>query len=222
MRKALMVWGGWDGHTPKEATEVIAPLLRDKGFEVEVSDSMTSYDDAEALASYDLIVQCVTMSSITGDQFNNLRQAVRSGTGFAGWHGGIIDSFRENTEYQWMTGGQWVAHPGGLISSYTVDVIDTDHEITSGVSSFVLENTEQYYMHVDPGCHVLCSTVFSGEYGEPDLYPAGTVMPYAWTRSYGKGRVFVACWGHTHADFVVDEARELVVRGLAWAAKPSS
>ena len=161
MKSALMVWGGWDGHTPQAATELLAPLLEARGFEVEIADSLDAYLDLESLLKRDLIVQCVTMAKISWEQSGNLQKAVQAGVGFAGWHGGIIDSFREDTGYQWMTGGQWVAHPGDCIPSYTVNITDPDHEITSGLGDFELKDTEQYYCHYDPGVHVLCSTTFS-------------------------------------------------------------
>ncbi|MDA1044384.1 MAG: ThuA domain-containing protein, partial [Verrucomicrobia bacterium] len=214
MKNALMVWGGWDGHTPKQATELLAPLLEARGFVVEISDTLDAYLDEASLHRRDLVVQCVTMANITGEQSQGLQKAVKAGVGFAGWHGGIIDSFRNDTGYQWMTGGQWVAHPGGCIPSYTVNITDPDHAITKGIADFELTNTEQYYLHCDPGIHVLCSTTFSGEYDDPTLYPAGTVMPYAWTRQYGAGRVFVAAWGHTYKDFETDSAREIMLRGM--------
>lgn len=219
MKKALLVWGGWDGHTPKESIDVFAPLLAAKGYEVTISDNMNPYADAALLAAQDLIVPCWTMGKIDKPQGEGLLAAVRAGTGIAGWHGGIIDSFRENTEYQWMTGGQWVAHPGGCIPSYRVEIVDPGHPIVKGLKDFDMPNTEQYFIHVDPSVHVLCRTVFSGEHGDRDRYQAGTVMPYAYTKTYGKGRVFVACWGHTHMDFDVPEAREIVLRGMLWAAR---
>lgn len=217
-KKALVVWGGWDGHTPKESVGVFVPILGENGFEVDVADSLDAYLDLENEPKPALIVQCVTMSEISQEQETALLNAVKSGTGFAGWHGGTIDSFRQNTEYQWMTGGQWVAHPGNCIPSYEVEITDSGHEITKGINKFVLTDTEQYYVHTDPGNHVLCTTTFSGEHGENGTYPAGVVMPYAWTRQYGKGRVFVACWGHTWKDFNVPEAREILRRGMVWAS----
>jgi hypothetical protein len=159
------------------------------------------------------------MDDISGEQSTGLLNAVKSGVGFGGWHGGVIDSFRGNTEYQWMTGGQWVAHPGNCEPTYTVDVVDPGHDIMRGIDSFELSNTEQYYLHTDPGNHVLCTTTFTGEYGGTEFYPAGTVMPYAWTREYGEGKVFIAAWGHTFKDFDVPEAKDIVVRGICWASK---
>ena len=216
-KRGLIVWGGWDGHTPRENAELFAPLLQAEGYDVELADTLDAYLDRQKLLTLDLIVPVWTMGSINADQEKNLLDAVAAGAGVAGFHGGLIDSFRNNTEYQWMTGGQWVAHPGGCIPSHRVNIVDRQHEITRGIDDFDLPDTEQYYVHVDPANHVLATTVFSGEHGPRELYQAGAVCPYAWTKSWGKGRVFCACWGHTYKDFDVPEARQIVLRGMLWA-----
>lgn len=217
-KKALIVWGGWPGHTPRESAEVFAGELDDAGFDVDVCDTLDAYLDRELMQSLSLVVPIWTMGQISDEQWKGLSEAVKAGVGCAGFHGGIIDSFRNNTEYQWMTGGQWVAHPGGCIPKYTVNITDREHEITRGIDDFELPDTEQYWMHVDPQNHVLATTTFSGEH-EGHLYETGTVMPYAWTKKWGDGRVFVACWGHTHKDFDVPEARQIVTRGMQWASR---
>ncbi len=219
MQNALFVWGGWTGHTPKESVAEFAPWLETQGFAVRVADTLDAFLDAEFMAKVSLIVPCWTMGTITGAQRQALCGAVERGAGLVGWHGGIIDAFRDDTTYQWMTGGQWVAHPGNCIPSYDVRIVDRNHAITRGISDFTLRNTEQYYIHVDPGVHVLCETTFSGEHEPRGCYRAGTVMPYAYTRAWGRGRVFVACWGHTFKDFDVPEAREIIRRALRWAAQ---
>ena len=219
-KKALFVWGGWDGHTPKQSAETFVPLLEAEGYAVTVSNSMDPYKDAALMRSIDLIVPIWTMGQIEPEQERGLLEAVQAGAGVAGFHGGIIDAFRNNVTYQFMTGANWVSHPGGCIPSYTVKITDKGHDITKGLSDFDLPNTEQYYLHVDPGVHVLCTTTFTGEHGnEGNVYQPGTVMPYAWTRQWGKGKVFVAAWGHTFKDFDVPEAKEIVRRGMLWATR---
>lgn len=223
-KKALVVYGGWNGHTPKESVDVFIPLLKQEGYDVEVSDNLDSYLKPD-LKDYNLIVPCWTMGSITGEQAKGLLDAVRSGVGLAGWHGGIIDSFRQNETYQLMTGGQWVAHPDGADAVYSVEILDNSHPITEGIDSFVLTKTEQYYCHVDPAItpddpdyRMLCTTTFTGKGGEGTIRP-GTVMPYAWVKPFGDGKVFVASWGHTYKDFDVPEAKEIVRRGLLYVSK---
>ncbi len=214
MKKALMVWGGWDGHEPKQCVDIFAPILREKGFDVEVSDTLDSYLNREKMLGLSLVVPVWTMGTIAKEQEAGLLEAVKSGVGIAGWHGGMGDSFRNNTEYQWMVGGQWVAHPGNVID-YEVNIIDHDDPITAGLKDFKM-HSEQYYMHVDPSNEVLATTTFNGEIAP---WIAGTVMPVVWKRMYGKGRVSYCSLGHVAKDFDVPEAKEMVVRGMMWAAR---
>lgn len=218
-RHALIVQGGWDGHTPRKCADLFAPLLIDAGYHVKVADTLDAYLDADYMRQLSLIVPIWTMDQISDGQWKGLDTAVQAGAGLAGFHGGMIDAFRNNTEYQWMTGAQWVAHPGNCIERYTVFITDDTHPITAGLDDFELHDTEQYYCHHDPGNRVLCETVFDQAHGDPSLYHQNCVMPYAYTKTWGKGRVFCACWGHTFADFDVPEAKEIVFRGMQWASK---
>ncbi len=213
-KKVLMVWGGWEGHEPKRTVDIFAPWLKQQGFEVEVANSVEAYADAEKMKNLSLIVQAVTMGQITPEQEEGLLGAIRNGAGMAGWHGGIADSFRGHTEYEFMVGGAWVEHPGGIID-YEVNVTRRDDPITRGLADFRM-HSEQYYMLVDPGVEVLATTTFSGQ-----AVPAikGVVMPVVWRKLYGKGRVFNTTLGHAAADFNVPQAREIVQRGMLWAAR---
>jgi hypothetical protein len=215
-KKVLFVWGGWEGHEPKQCVDIFAPYLEKQGFEVEISHSLDSYLDAAKLKSLDLIVQAFTMATITPEQEKGLEEAVKGGVGLAGWHGGLADAFRSNVEYEFMVGGQWVAHPGGIIP-YEVNIIDHSDPITKGLSDFKM-NSEQYYMQVDPIDEVLATTTFSGEAA---FWIKGAVVPVVWKKMYGKGRVFYSSLGHVAKDFDVPEAREIVNRGLLWAARVS-
>jgi type 1 glutamine amidotransferase len=214
MKTALIVWGGWEGHQPREEAHLWSTLLHDEGFSVEVADTLDVYLDAAKLAALDLIVPMWTMGTIAKEQERGLLQAVQGGVGIAGFHGTMADSFRNNTEYQFMVGGQWVAHPGNIID-YTVNIASHDDPITAGLSDFKMRS-EQYYMHVDPSNHVLATTTFSGEHAS---WIAGTVMPVVWKRRYGTGKVFYCSLGHVVPDFDVPEAREIVRRGMLWAAE---
>jgi len=214
MKKALIFYGGWDGHEPKQTAELVKEMLAAEGFAVTATDSQECLRDAEALKQYDLIVPVWTMGKIEGDCCANLCAAVAAGSGLGGWHGGMGDAFRENTEYQFMVGGQFVGHPGGCID-YRVQIAQPENPLVIGLSDFAM-HSEQYYMHVDPSNDVLATTTFSGEHCP---WIAGTVMPVAWTRPYGAGRVFYSSLGHCAAEFAVPELRELLRRGLLWAAR---
>jgi len=214
MKAALIVWGGWPGHQPQECAELFAPILREGGYEVEVSDTLDAFLDGPKLAALDLIVPIWTQGTITKEQERGLLDAVRGGVGLAGWHGGMGDAFRNNVEYQFMVGGQWVAHPGNIID-YQVNITDHDDPITAGLADFSM-HSEQYYLHVDPSNEVLATTTFGDQYLP---WIARTVMPVVWKRRWGAGKVFYCSLGHHASDFAVPEAREIVRRGMLWASK---
>lgn len=216
MKKALIVWGGWNGHEPEACAKVAAGALREEGFDVEISTTMDSYLDEAKMKALSLVVPCWTMGTIAGPQEKGLLEAIHSGVGVAGWHGGMCDAFRQNTGYQFMTGGQWVHHPGGIVD-YRVNIVNHTDPITKGLSDFAMRS-EQYYMHVDPGNEVLATTTFAGDKGDIP-WIKGTVMPVVWKRRYGAGRVFYTSLGHVAKDFEVPEALTILRRGMVWAAR---
>jgi type 1 glutamine amidotransferase len=212
MKKVIFVWGGWEGHQPKETTEIFSEIMKKEGYDVEVYNTLDIFLDKEKMSSVNLIVITWTMGKMTSEQTEGLLSAISSGTGIAGWHGGMGDSFRENTSYQFMVGGQWVAHPGGIVE-YEINIVKKDDPIVKGISDFKLKS-EQYYMHIDPSNDVLATTTFKNtEFS----WINGVIMPSVWKRMYGKGRVFYASFGHQASDFEVPQAREIVRRGLLWA-----
>jgi type 1 glutamine amidotransferase len=214
MKKALFVCGGWEGHEPEKCARIFAPFLEENGYEVEISTSLDSYLDQEKMRSLDLIVPIWTMGEISDEQAQGLIGAVEAGTGLAGWHGGMADSFRESIDYQFVVGGQWVAHPGNIID-YEVNITNREDPITSGLQDFGM-HSEQYYMHVDPSNEVLATTTFSGEHTP---WIEGAVIPVVWKRKWGEGRVFYSSLGHVAKDFDVPEAKTLVERGMLWASR---
>lgn len=215
MKSALFVWGGWEGHEPKQCVDIVVPAVEAEGFQVEVSNTLDALLDADKMHSLDLVSICWTMGEITSEQEKGLLDAVAGGVGMAGWHGGMCDAFRTATEYQWMTGGNWVAHPGG-IREYEVNIIDHDDPITAGIGDFKM-NSEQYYLHVDPSNEVLATTTLDGTDAP---WTAGCVMPVVWKRPWGDGKVFYSSLGHAAKDFIlVPECLEIVKRGILWAAR---
>src|SRR5664279_5088507 len=146
MPKALFMYGGWEGHEPDKCAAIVAPMLEASGLEVTLSKDLQVYADVDQLRTYDLIVHCWSFDTITPEQEQGLLAAVESGVGIGGWHGGLLDSFRNSPTYQFMSGGQFVAHPGGQVE-FTVNITDHKHPITAGIPDFTLY-TEQYYLHM--------------------------------------------------------------------------
>ncbi len=213
-----MCWGGWDGHEPQAVAEHFAALLRGEGFDVQLSDSLSPLEDREATAALDLFVPVITMSTIEPAQLESILSAViEHGTGIAGCHGGMCDAFRTEDRWQFMTGGQWVAHPGDSNVTYTVNLAEP-HELTSGMSDFQV-TSEQYYLHVDPAVQVLATTDFpTPGVGGPHIHNP-CKMPQVWVKRHGRGRVFYNALGHNRAVFDIPEATELMRRGFVWAAR---
>lgn len=205
-KTAWIVQGGWDGHEPEQVAGILAGLLREEGFAVTVWDTLDCFLDHQALAKVSLIVPCWTMGQITDAQLQPFLEAVKAGAGCAGLHGGMGDAFRNQTEYQYMVGGQWVAHPGNDGVTYDVHVADPTDPVTVGTGTFTV-TTEQYYMHVDPGNHVLATTQFGD-----------VVMPVMWKKHYGQGRVFYCSLGHKADIVALPQVLTWMRRGMVWAA----
>ncbi|WP_421849781.1 ThuA domain-containing protein [Oricola sp.] len=213
MRKALIAWGGWEGHEPEGWAKAIGGMLADDGFDVRIESGTAAFADP-ALADFHLIVPAFTDTTIEKAELDNLTAAVRGGVGLGGCHGGMGDSFRNAVEYQYMVGGQWVAHPGDVID-YRVDVVRPDDPVMNGIASFAYRS-EQYYMHVDPSNEVLATTTFDGTY---DDSIDGVTIPVVWKRKHGKGRVFYSSLGHSLKEFDIPQTNMILRRGLNWAAR---
>lgn len=216
-KRALITWGGWDGHEPDKVAALFATELRGAGFEVEVSDSLSCFDDVEALKTLDLIVPVWTMSTIEKERSQAVADAVEAGVGLAGCHGGMCDAFRNDVVWQFMTGAQWVAHPGNDGMEYRVRMTDPANPLVEGIGDFDVK-TEQYYLHVDPAVkvHAVCDfPLFDG----PHAANGPVTMPIAFTKLWGKGRVYYNALGH-HADVIDHGApKEMIRRGMLWAAR---
>ena len=217
MKKALIVYGGWDGHAPKETAGIFAAWLKKEGFTVRIEDSLEAFNTAGDLQDLSLIVPVWTMGKIESEQSRNVCDAVADGVGLAGCHGGMCDAFRADVNWQFMTGGNWVSHPGNDGTEYTVNVRNASSPITSGVADFKVRS-EQYYLHVDPAVEILASTRFPVADG-PHASNGAVDMPQVWTKRWGKGRVYYNALGHQPDIWDIPEAATLMRRGLLWAAR---
>ncbi|MDQ0243605.1 type 1 glutamine amidotransferase [Bacillus fengqiuensis] len=207
MKKALIVWGGWDGHEPDLVAQIFAGILREENFEVTVSDTLDSFTDAERIAALDLIVPVWTMGTITQEQLRPLLDTVHAGCGIAGCHGGMADSFRNEVEYQYMVGGQWVAHPGNDGVLYEVNMTDPENPLTKGIGDFEVKS-EKYYMHIDPAVKIHATTNFDE-----------VKMPVVWTKTWGEGKVYYNSLGHQADIVAMPQITEMMRRGFLWAVR---
>jgi len=210
MKRALFVAGGWSGHQPEKIVQLFAADLQAKGFETVIDTKLDRFADLADLKTFDVIFPCWTMATLTPEQSKGLLEAVRTGTGLAGIHGGMGDAFRGNLDYEWMTGGHFVGHPH--VGDYTVNVKDFASPITAGIPATFAYKSEQYYMMMDPGVHVLADTTYIHE-------GRAVTMPVAWIKQWGQGRVYYNALGHSPDEFTqFPAARQFVVQGVLWAA----
>ena len=221
-KNVIYVYGGWEGHKPTESVNLMVPKLRAEGANVKVFDKLSVYKDEKLMAETDLIIQIWTMGKITKKQFEGLEKAIMNGTGFAGWHGGLGDAFRDNLSYQFIVGGQFLFHPGGQID-HSIKIIDKSDPITKGLNDFDLKETEQYYMLIDPNIKVLAISEFEREKyekpGKEENKITRSTMPVVWKKHYGKGRIFYSSIGHHLTEFKVPEVMTMQMRGFRWASE---
>jgi len=206
MKRALIISGGWEGHQPDKISGIFKLMLEEENYKVEISKSLDSFHTDFILNDYQVIIPNWTMGQISYESLSALLKAVREGVGLAGIHGGMGDAFRNETEYQFMVGGQFVAHPGGQDVTYTIEMVDNEHIITQSISDFTIKS-ELYYMHIDPAIHVVAATKVNQ-----------TQMPVAWTKMYENGKVFYCSIGHKPEDLNNTNAYNLVKNGILWAA----
>ncbi|MFI7387314.1 ThuA domain-containing protein [Streptomyces sp. NPDC049813] len=228
-KRAIIVRGGWDGHQPEAATDLFLPHLTRNGFTYEVFDSPAVYADADRMAATDLVVQCMTMSTIERAEVRGLRAAIEAGTGLAGWHGGIVDAYRADAEYLHLVGAQFAHHPGKEPDLRTgeqcdnylphrIDILPSaaEHPVTAGIESFDLV-TEQYWVLTDGLLDVLATTTLPARPWAPWHRPH--TCPAVWTRRWGEGRVFACTPGHRVETLQDPNVRTIIERGMLWAAR---
>ena len=220
-KKALFISGGWEGHEPIETSEYISEQITKFDIESQIVNDLEVMSDLDYLKSFDVILPVWTMGKIDDDNWEiknskvgNLQEAVHSGVGLAGWHGGMSDAFRDNTNYQFLVGSQFVCHPGNFVD-YEVNIIDKQHEIVNGINDFKVFS-EQYFLHIDPSINIIASTKFNKEYHE---WIDGVEMPVAYTKTWGSGKIFHCSIGHYMKDFENEEVVKLLVQGINWAVK---
>tara|TARA_X000000950_G_scaffold151204_1_gene186236 strand:+ start:1744 stop:2586 length:843 start_codon:yes stop_codon:yes gene_type:complete len=227
-KKVIFVYGGMQGHSPKESADLFVPLLEKEGATVKVFNNFSVYEDEKLMGEADLIIQTFTDAftadpRMNGAQFNGLKNAILNGTGFAGWHGGLADS-SPNPQYHFIVGGDFISHPGELegmkTSEYEVKIYDQEDYITKGIKDFKVSDTEQYYMMIDPNVKVLATSEFKlNNWSPAENNIKGSFMPVIWKKNYGKGRVFFNSLGHFLREFEIPEVLTVQMRGFRWASE---
>lgn len=198
--KTLLFTGG-EIHDFRGCGKEIEKILRaDVAFDVvKVEEDLSVF---ERLDPYKLVVFYYTVGEISDSQRDGLSNFVRAGNGFVGIHS-AADSFRDDPAFKQFIGGFFVTHPH--FRSYQVSVVDPENPITKDLDEFIVED-EQYILDYDPRVNVLCTALYKGK-----------AMPVAWTKPWGRGRIFYLALGH-NPDACRHEMFELLLtRGAKWA-----
>ncbi len=208
---AWILTGGWSGHDPEGVAAWTAERLASIGIESEVVRDLDRLLDADALDALSLVVPNWTMGSLGRDAEVALVRAAERGLGLVGTHGGMGDAFRGSLDYQWLVGGQFVAHPGDVC----------EHRVTFDPGSPLLGDlpaveltTERYVMLVDPAVQVHATLTFGAD---PLPWLDGVRVPVAWTRRWGAGRVAYLSVGHSVDDLRVATLTTAYERLARWA-----
>jgi uncharacterized protein len=215
----------WRGTTP-----ILKQILESTGkFEVRVNEEFRGAGP-ETLAPYNLVVVNYYNRGDRdrwGDRANAaLEEFVRSGKGLVLYHL-ALGAFDGWTEYEKMSGGNWRPNNGhhSARHDFTVDIKDTEHPITRGLTSFRV-TTDELYANLrwqpEGAFHVLATAyddhaLYNGKARQP-IPGAGITQPMLWTTQYGMGRVFVTTLGHGPGEVKQVGFGTTFARGAEWAA----
>jgi type 1 glutamine amidotransferase len=162
----------------------------------------------EALAPYDLAIIYAgsRRHACTDEQLAGLRKFIERGGGFVPLH---FTSANANPDFLALVGASFINHPPH--GPFEVRVADPDHPITRGLPPTMQIEDECYRSDYPDraALHVLqTSHHTAGIDGEPS----------SWVREIGRGRLFYSALGHDARSFPNPELRELLSRGIRWAA----
>ena len=218
MANVLIIYGGWEGHSPKEISHYFAKILTENKHQVTFSDSLFVLEDEPTLTAYDLIIMNWTRGELPDESVTNIQRAVAQGVGLAGIHGGLTSAFQSSKQWQFLTGGLFVDHPGGVEQQYTVQITDRTHPIMKDINDFSLQS-EQYYLLVDPAIHILATTEFAASDHPNAMNERPIPLPVAWTKRWGKGKIFYHSIGHDLVTCQFPEVERMTMQGFEWAMR---
>ncbi|HUF07850.1 MAG TPA: ThuA domain-containing protein [Rhodothermales bacterium] len=210
---ALLLYGGWKGHSPTDMADFAAEHLLG-GFDTVRSSDLDSLNP-ETLSEVDLLLPIWTFGKLTRKQETALLDAVAGGMGMMALHGNA-SSFLDSRPHKFMLGGQFVGHPGGNEITYAVTFLGND-PLVEGLDDITI-TSEQYYLLIDPAVKVLATTIVDG--GDLE-WLRGVQMPVAWKRTWGNGRVFYCALGHSVDVLENASVSALLKRAVRWATAVS-
>ncbi|MCS7017410.1 MAG: ThuA domain-containing protein [Gemmatales bacterium] len=184
---------------------------------------LTNIRGLEALRTADLAVFYVRYRQLPDDQLKLILDYIQSGKPIVGLRTST-HAFRYTSgpNVQWnddfgrlVFGQKWIRHHGHD-SSTIVYLALKDHPIARGIASeFHVRSWLYYVMPLEGDCNILAQGIaVKGELPSKNIF--GTPNPVAWTKHFGKARVFFTTLGHPK-DFEIESVRKLLINGIYWA-----
>ena len=198
--KVLVLHGG--GHHDFDACgKVLIDYLNTTGkIEPELVKEK-SILSSDALNDYEAIIVYTQGGKLTEREENGLLSFVQKGKGLLGIHS-ASDSFKENKEYIKMLGSEFIGHARPY--EFNVYIKDKTHFISQRLSEFKVFD-ELYLLKNEPDINIVLTAHWQGK-----------MVPIAYTKSYGDGRVGYIALGHGLEAFTNPSFQKLVLRGLEW------
>jgi type 1 glutamine amidotransferase len=217
----LLSGGKRQHHGYRDQSFYLAGALENTGrFEVTIGEEAAVLE-TPSIRKYDMLIVTADRRDpefqLSQGQQQAIFEFVRSGRGYISIHGADNAAKDWLPEWKEMLGGVFSHYglPDGKVKkgAYTVKIVDTQSPITQGISDFPLKDELYYQMQMMPDVQPLATVEYQG-----------TAWPVAWTRGFGRGRVFHTNLGHR--DFGPDRddplrnpnLTKLIIQAADWVA----
>ncbi|MGB7161089.1 MAG: ThuA domain-containing protein [Tepidisphaeraceae bacterium] len=235
--KRVLVFNRADGFKHSSiptSAEVFKQLdAKSEDFEFVVTDDVKHFDK-DKLDTFDAVAFCLTTGEYSASdpknpgkpEFTDAHKAalldfVKSGRGgLAGMHS-ATDTFYKWPEFGDMLGGYFDGHPWNAVDKVTIKNEQPDHAISKPWGTQPFELVEEMYQFKDPYSRAKQDVLMSIDVDKTDMTKKGIKrtdkdFAVAWTKSYGKGRVFYTSLGHNEAVWNDPRYQAHLMAGLKW------
>jgi type 1 glutamine amidotransferase len=199
------------------------PLLASRG--AVVNGALRFPTAAELEATDVLVMFAADAGTILGDDRANLERFLARGGGIVCFHDAVVAA-SDPDWFKTIVGGAW---ENGVARYFegenTYYYVNTAHPITTGATTFTIEDEVYWNLHMMPGANILAVSFqpVRPRRGQAAADPGPrTLIPQIWTyeRRLGDGapyRAFVSLLGHHIETFASPHVRAILLRGIAWA-----
>lgn len=208
-------------HQTVELSEKIVKEMGEKSgaFQVTVTQDVGAFT-RDNLKNYAAVMFYTTGElPFTDEEKSALVDFLKSGHGFVGVHSAT------DTLYQWgvynqIIGGYFNGHPWHQL--VTIDVVDPNSKLVDFLGKSFQINDEIYQQtdfRADTSHVLLALDPTSVDLKRPGVRRVYYGWPIAWTRMFGKGRVYYNGLGHDEAVWNDPRYQDMVLRAIKWVMR---